>query len=187
MDDAIVRLADDKVEVSIGNTRVGELGADDASRYAPVLELAGRPPARVEWDRPYRRPCSHVKLYLPSPEMLLPANVFDPSVPRFPAHDRAGGATLARRKSDHTLIETATASWWSGTSRSVWVVLTRSGTEITATIDGLPLPRLNPDRTSELQSVWDLRHPEQERLQLEAHVYEIKAGRQMAILHQYIW
>lgn len=189
VDDAIVRLAGDEVEVSIGSTRVGALGAADTSRYAPVLELVGcsiESSGIVVIDAE-GHPGSHVKLYLPDPDLLLPANALDPTVPLFPAHDRAGSVTLAKRKSDHALINSATCSWWSGTARSAWVVLTRSGIEITAQMDGLPLPRLDADRTAELRSAWDRQHPEQPRLQLEAEVYEIKAGRQICIRHQFVF
>jgi hypothetical protein len=186
VDDAIVLLADDEVEVSIGDTRVGALCGADRSRYGPVLRQAGcsvQSSGIVLIDAE-GHPGSHVKLYLPDPDMLLPANALDPAVPLFPAHDRAGGLTLAKRKPEHALIERATTSWWSGTSRSAWVVLTRSDIEITAAIDGLLLPPLDSDRSAALRSVWELRHPEQPRLQFEAQVYEIKAGRQINIRYQ---
>lgn len=186
VDDVVVRLAHDEVEVSIGDTRVGALTVADRSRYVPVLQEAdcSIESSGIVLIDAAGHPGPHVKLYLPEPEMLLPANALDPDVRLFPAHDRAGGFTLAKRKPDYALIETATASWWSGTSRSAWVVLTRSDNEITAAMDGLPLPPLDPDRSVALRSIWDARHPEQSRLQFETLVYEIKAGRQISIRHQ---
>ncbi|WP_433206329.1 hypothetical protein ACQP1G_19700 [Nocardia sp. CA-107356] len=60
------------------------------------------------------------------------------------------------------------------------------GTELTAEIDGFPLPALDADRSEPLRSAWDARHPEQPRLQFEALVYGIKAGRQINIRYQLI-
>ncbi|MEV5837148.1 hypothetical protein [Nocardia sp. NPDC052112] len=94
--------------------------------------------------------------------------------------------TLAKRKSDHTLIGEATASWWPGTSCSAWVVLTRSGVELTAAVDGFPLPALAEDRSEVLRSAWDTTYPGQARLQFEALVYEIKRGRQISVKYQLI-
>ena len=82
------------------------------------------------------------------------------------------------------MIESATLSWWSGTRRSAWVVLARSGIEITAAMDGLPLPSLDPDRSAALRSIWDKRHPGRPRLQFETTVYDVKAGRQISLRHQ---
>jgi hypothetical protein len=186
VDDAIVLLTDDEVEVSIGDTRVGTLCLADTSRYELVLRQAGRAvqSSGIVLIDAVGHPGSHVKLYPAGPDMLLPANALDPAVPLFPAHDRAGGLTLTKRKLEHALIERATTSWWSGTSRSAWVMLTRSDIEITATMDGLSLPPLDPGRSAVLRSAWELRHPERSRLQFEAQVYEIKTRRQINIRYQ---
>jgi len=188
VDDVLVRLAGDEVEVTIGTTRVGALGAADSARYAPVLARVG---CAVESSGIVLidiegHPGAHAKLYLPDADMLVPANAIDPTVPLFFALDRAGGVTLAMHKHDHRLIADATASWWPGTSCSAWVFLTRSGIELTATADGFPLPALAADRSKVLRTAWDAAYPGQPRLQFEALVYEIKAGRQISIRYPLI-
>lgn len=183
VDDAVVRLAHDTIEVRIGKTRVGVLHAADGRRYTPALRRAGCPveSSGIVLIDAEGHPGAHVKLYLPDPDMLVPANMLDPAIPLFPAHDRAGGLTLAKRKSDHALIEAATAAWWSGTPRSAWVALTRTGYEITASMDAKPLPALDADRTAALRYAWEARHQNVHRLQFEAEVYNIKAGRQLTV------
>jgi hypothetical protein len=119
--------------------------------------------------------------------MLVPANDLNPAIAVFPAWDRAGGLTLARLKAEHTLVDSATAHWWSGTARSVWVVLTRTAFEITASMDGMPLPNLDPDRDGGLRSAWTARHPRLTQMQFEAQVYQIKAGRQVNIRFALSW
>jgi hypothetical protein len=183
VDDAVVTLARGEVQVLIGDTRVGVLEAADTAAYTPVLGWARHPIESsgiviIDADG---HPGQHLKLYLTSPDMLVPANALDPAVAVFPAWDRAGGLTLAKRKADHALTDAATASWWAGTPRSAWVVLTRSGFEITATMDRMPLPALDPNRDGSLRSAWEARHHELTRMQFEAQVYEIKPGRQINI------
>jgi hypothetical protein len=183
VDDAVVRLIADAIEVQIGKTRVGLLGAADGLRYTPALRQAGCPveSSGIVLIDAEGHPGTQLKLYLPDPDMFVPANTLDLAVPLFPAHDRAGGLTLARRKSDHGLIEAATASWWSGAPRSAWIVLTRTGEEITASMDAMPLPALYPDRTAALRQVWDAQHHDLPQMQFETQVYEIKAGRQINV------
>jgi hypothetical protein len=183
VDDAIVQLTGPVVQVCIGDTRVGSLAPADTSRYAPVLTWARYPieSSGIVLIDAEGHPGAHLKLYLPDPDMLVPANELNPEVAVFPAWDRAGGLTLAKLKAEHSLVEAATASWWSGTPRSAWVVLTRTGLEITAAMDGTALPNLDTDRAGGLRSAWDTRHPGLSRMQFEAQVYQIKAGRQVNI------
>ncbi|MGW4393810.1 DUF2510 domain-containing protein [Amycolatopsis nivea] len=183
IDDAIVEASGTEVRVAIGNTRVGRLTDADAATYSPVLRWADCPieSSGIVLIDAQRHPGAHLKLYLPGPDMLVPANALDPAVAIFPAWDRAGGLTLGKRKSDHALIEAATASWWSGTARSAWVVLDRTGFTITAAMDGMPLPDLDPDRDGGLRSAWVTRHPGLHRMQFEAQVYQVAAGRQVNI------
>ncbi|WP_433678275.1 hypothetical protein [Nocardia sp. CA-119907] len=114
LDDVIVSLAGNQIEVTVGTTRVGLLSAADSARYAPVLARVG---CAVESSGivlidAEGHPGGHVKLYLPDDaDMLVPANVIDPTVPLFFALDRAGGVTLAERRHDHRLIAEATAPW----------------------------------------------------------------------------
>jgi hypothetical protein len=185
VDDALVRLVHDEVQVSIGSTLVGVLEDTDTSTYTPVLEWAHHPieSSGIVIIDAEGHPGSHFKLYLPDPDMLVPANALNPAVAVFPAWDRAGGLTLAQRKAEHALIDAATASWWVGTPRSAWVVLTRSGFDITATMNGMPLPTLDPDRGAALRSTWQARHRDLTMMQFEAQVYEIKSGRQVNIRH----
>lgn len=86
--------------------------------------------------------------------MLVRANELNPDVAVFPAWERAGGLTLAKLNAEHSLVEAATASWWTGTPRSAWVVLTRAGLDITAALDGKSLPNLDTDRVGGLRSAW---------------------------------
>ena len=189
VDDAIVQLIGAEVQVSIGSTRIGRLAATDTSTYAAVLEWARYPieSSGIVLIDAEGHPGAHLKLYLPSPDMLVPANNLNPAVAVFPAWDRAGGLTLARLKAEHSLVEAATARWWSGTARSTWVILTRTGFEITASMDGMSLPNLDPDRAGGLRSAWDARHPGMTQMQFEAQVYQIKSGRQVNIRYALIW
>ncbi|TDP97941.1 hypothetical protein EV186_103921 [Labedaea rhizosphaerae] len=183
LDDVVVNLGHAEVEVRIGETRVGSLWEVDMSRYAPVLRTAGRPVESsgiiiIDADG---HPGSHVKLYLPDPDMLVPANSLDPTVLFLPAHDRAGGITLARRKADHELIEAATASLWSGRDCSVWVLLTRTSSGIDASIDKMPLPSLSDERAAALLLSWEAQYPRSNDLQFESILYSIRAGRQVCV------
>jgi hypothetical protein len=183
VDDAVVTLARGEVQVFIGSARVGVLEAADTATYTLVLGWARYPIESsgiviIDADG---HPGQHLKLYLPSPDLLVPVNALDPAVAFIPALDRAGGLTLAKRKAEHALVDTATVTWWAGSPRSAWVLLTQSGSEITATLDAMPLPALDPDRDVALRSAWEARHPEAGRLQFEAQVYEIKDGRQVNI------
>ncbi|WP_410630974.1 DUF2510 domain-containing protein [Amycolatopsis sp. cmx-4-83] len=189
VDDAIVHLVGTEVQVSVGSTRVGTLSAMDTATYCSVLKWAGHPIESsgiilIDADG---HPGVHLKLYLPSPDMLVPANDLDTTIAVFPAEDRAGGLTLARVKAEHALVDSATERWWSGAARSAWVVLTRAGFEITATMDGMPLPSLDPDRAAGLRTAWTTRHPGLTRMQFEAQVYQIKAGRQVSIRFPLTW
>jgi hypothetical protein len=189
VDDAIVQLVGADVQVSIGRTRVGVLSAEDTSTYRSVLGWARHPieSSGIVLIDAVGHPGAHFKLYLPDPDMLVPANDLNPAVAVFPAWDRAGGLTLARLKTEHALVDFATERWWSGAARSAWVVLTRSGFEITASMDGMPLPNLDPDRDGALRSAWTTRHPGLTQMQFEAQVYEIKAGRQVNIRFALSW
>ncbi|MEV5837149.1 hypothetical protein [Nocardia sp. NPDC052112] len=86
VDDVLVWLADGDVEVTIGTTRVGVLGAVDCGRFAPVLAQVG---CAVESSGivlidAEGHPGAHVKLHLPDDaDMLVPANTIDPTVPLF--------------------------------------------------------------------------------------------------------
>jgi hypothetical protein len=183
VDDAIIQPLGADVQVSIGSTRVGVLSAPDASTYRSVLEWARHPieSSGIVLIDAEGHPGAHFKLYLPDPDMLVPVNDLNPAVAVFPAWDRAGGLTLARLKAEHALVESATERWWSGAARSAWVILTRAGFEITASMDGMRLPNLDPDRDGGLRSAWTTRHSGLTQMQFEAQVYQIKAGRQVNI------
>jgi hypothetical protein len=113
IDDAIVRWCGAEVEVSIGDARVGALDVEDSARYEAVLRQAdcGIETSGMVLIDAAGHPGAHVKLYLPDPQLVVPVNTVDPAVPLFPAHDRAGGLTLAKHKSEHAMIESATLSW----------------------------------------------------------------------------
>ncbi len=171
--------------VIIDGKRVGVVDAPYGAAYAPVLAEVGA--VQVSGSiliNAEGHPGNHLKLFTPAAHLLISANTPDPAVPIFFAHARAGGVTLAHRKTDHALIEAATSSWWAGAERSVWVVLDRHGEDIAATLDGFLLPDLTIERTTELRRVWDQRMAQQPRLQFEGVVYEIKAGRQLILRHQ---
>ncbi len=189
VDDAIVQLVGNDIQVSIGSTRVGTLGATDTATYQHVLAWARHPieSSGIVLIDAEGHPGAHLKLYLPSPDMLVPANDLNPTIALFPAWDRAGGLTLARLKAEHALVDSATARWWSGTARSAWVVLTRTAFEITASMDGMPLPNLDPDRDGGLRLAWTTKHPGLTQMQFEAQVYQIKAGRQVNIRFALSW
>ncbi|HEY2059753.1 MAG TPA: DUF2510 domain-containing protein, partial [Amycolatopsis sp.] len=179
VDDAVVQLVGTQVLAKIGDTRVGTLTDADTAAYSPVLRWANCPveSSGIVLIDAQGHAGSHLKLYLPSPDMLVPANALDPAVAILPAWDRAGGLSLAKRKADYALIEAAAARWWSGTARSAWIVLTRTGFTITAAMDGMPLPDLDPDRDDGLRSAWDARHPGLRQMQFETQVYQVAAGR----------
>lgn len=186
-DDAVLTLSGSQVNVTIGGSTVGWLNAGDSARYARPLSAIGRPveSSGIVLIDAEGHPGEHIKLYLPDEAALLvPLNEPDPSVRTFFAHDRAGSITLAHRKAEHQLAEAATAYWWTGSPFAVWVVLTRSEDDMTATLSGQPLPDLDPERSAALRAVWDQRMAGERRLQLEARVYEVKSGRQIAVRHQ---
>ncbi|MFD2472082.1 FAD-binding protein [Amycolatopsis silviterrae] len=84
------------------------------------------------------------------------------------------GLSVTPRGQGHTSMGQAQAA-------SAWTVLTRTGFTITATMDGMPLPDLDPDRSSWLRSAWNTRHPGLRQMQFEAEVYQVSAGRQVNI------
>lgn len=183
LDDIVLRLVGRGVSVIVEGVEVGTLTGQDVLAYLPVLRWAQYPievsgSVLIDADG---HPGSFLKLYLPSPELLVPVNRLDPTVALFPAWDRAGGLTLANGKPAHQLVDAATESWWAGSPRAAWVVLTRDGLNLTATLDGMPLPEPSTDRSLHLIRAWGRWHPDLTQLQFESIVYQIKAGRQVNV------
>lgn len=173
------------VAVSVNGVRVGELAADTAHQYAPILDWVKQPvsTAGVILIDAEGHPGNHLKLFAPEPALLVPANTPADGVPVWAALDRAGGITLARKKTDRDLIDSATPEWDLGDAgeRSVWVVVTRTGDQLDSTLNGHPLPALAADRTQAFRDQWDRHHPTETVLQMEAILYRIASGKQLNI------
>lgn len=171
------------VAVSVDGIRVGQLHADTASQYAPILDWVGQPVATagVILIDAEGHPGNHLKLFAPQPALLVPANSPLPGITLWPALDRAGGITLARKKADRDLLDAATHGWDLGAAgeRSIWLVVTRTEDQLDAALNGQPLPALTAARTGELCRQWDRHHHGETTLQMEAILYTIKSGKQI--------